>query len=205
MSALPPTVTRIVNFFYEIGGARRRPRNWEQAIGAPMANVAEHTYRVQMLAIYLALQEGADPKEAAFVALWHDGEEIRTGDLTPFQRVYGQMDGEKAFADSVAGTPLETLGNAAFKAYKARESVAAQCVKDADILDTVFELMELKASGNRYPLHPTSIEQIAMKREKYYTQTAKALHDAVTAEGAPSPWDWFLNGDSTFKRGTYGS
>ena len=197
--------TRIVNFFYEIGGARRRPRNWEQAIGAPMANVAEHTYRVQMLAIYLAQAEGADPKEAAFVALWHDGEEIRTGDLTPFQRVYGQMDGEKAFADSVAGTPLEDLGNSAFKAYKTRETKVAQCVKDADILDTVFELMELKASGNHYPVHPTSVEQIRMKREKYYTTTARALHDAVTADGAPSPWDWFLHGDSTFKRGTYGS
>ncbi len=204
MSPLTPTLTRIVNFFYEIGGARRRPRNWEQAIGAPMANVAEHTYRVQMLAIYLALQEGADPKEAAFVALWHDGEEIRTGDLTPFQRVYGQMDGEKAFADSVAGTPLETLGNAAFKAYKLRETKAAQCVKDADILDTVFELTELKASGNQYPTHLGVIEVISMKREKYYTQAAKALHDAVTASGAPSPWDWFLHGDSTFKRGTYG-
>jgi putative hydrolase of HD superfamily len=194
----------MASFFYEIGAARRRKRAWEQTIGVPMANVAEHTLRVQVLALYLAHVEGADPAHAAMLALWHDATEIRGTDATPHQKPYVAVDEEKALAATVAGTPLAPMILAAYGEYKARETLAAKCVKDADILDTVLELMELKQQGYGYPRHPQVQQQIAIKREKYFTATARALHDTVTAEGAPSPWDWFLNGDSTFKQGTYG-
>lgn len=37
--------------------------------------------RVAQLAAILAAEEGADPERAAFLALWHDTQETRTGDL----------------------------------------------------------------------------------------------------------------------------
>ena len=195
---------RVVNFFYEIGASRNRPRAWEQQIGTKMANIAEHTIRVEVLAAHLALLEGGNTARAVFIAAFHDFEEIRTGDQTPFQRPYGAMDGKRAIADMAAATPLEHHILDAFEEYKTRETIEAKCVKDADILDTVFELMELKAQGHRYPTLPEVEAQIAIKRTKYFTDSARALHDAVVAKGAPTPWDWFLSGASTFKDGSYG-
>jgi putative hydrolases of HD superfamily len=197
-------LTRMINFFHEIGSARNRPRGWEQLIGTKMANVAEHTIRTQALAVYLAIAEGGSPERTAFIALWHDGEEVRTGDQTPFQKPYLTTNGAQAIEDMVADTPLKPSVLGAYKEYKARESIEAKCVKDADILDTVFELMELKRQGNHYPLQPQVQKQITIKRERYFTESARALHDAVTAPNAPSMWDWVLNGPSTFKDGSYG-
>ncbi|MCA3244071.1 MAG: HD domain-containing protein [Alphaproteobacteria bacterium] len=196
---------RILSFFYEIGTARRRPRAWEQAIGAPMANVAEHTMRTQVLAAYLAVQEGGDPKQAIWIALWHDAGEIRGADATPHQKPYVEVHEAKALAATIKGVDgLGPLIETAYTTYKARQSIEAQCVKDADILDTVIELMEAKANGHGYPQHPLVAEQIRIKRERYFTATARTLHDALMAEDAPSPWDWFLLSESSFQDGTYG-
>jgi putative hydrolase of HD superfamily len=37
--------------------------------------------RTAQLAALIAAEEGADPARAAFLALWHDTQETRTGDL----------------------------------------------------------------------------------------------------------------------------
>ena len=37
--------------------------------------------RVAQLAAIVAAEEGADPVRASFLALWHDTQETRTGDL----------------------------------------------------------------------------------------------------------------------------
>lgn len=196
------TLKRIVDFFYEIGNARKQQRRWESKIGIPMANVAEHTYRTAFLAMHLAAAEGADPQRAAFIALVHDTEEIRTGDLDPFQKMYVEANGMKAITDLFNGSPIAETCLSAFTDYKKRQSLEARCVKDADILDTVIELHEIAARGTHYlALIP---EQIAYKRKTYFTESARALHDAIAAAGPDAIWDWFIKGESTFSRGEYG-
>ena len=200
MNATP--FKRIVDFFYEIGNARKQQRRWESKIGVPMANVAEHTYRTAFLAMHLAAAEGADPQRAAFIALIHDTEEIRTGDLDPFQKMYVHADGEKAIEDLFADIPLAKPCLEAFADYKKRKTLEAQCVKDADILDTVLELHEIAARGTHYL--SLIAHQIAYKRKTYFTESARALHDAIAEAGPDAIWDWFVKGESTFSRGEYG-
>jgi len=199
---LPAPLKRTVDFFYEIGNARKQQRRWESKIGVPMANVAEHTYRTAFLAMHLAAAEGGNPERAAFIALVHDTEEIRTGDFDPFQKIYVTADGGKAIADLFGATPIAPACLQAFQEYKGRTTLEAQCVKDADILDTVLELHELASRGTNYlGLIP---QQMAVKRERYFTPSARALHDAVVAAGPAAAWDWFLKAESTFSRGEYG-
>jgi putative hydrolase of HD superfamily len=196
--------TALTPFFYEIGNARQQPRSWQAKIGVPMANVAEHTYRVNVLAMYLAVKEGGDPLRACAISQFHDAEEIRTGDHDPFQRTYLQADGNRAMADLFAGNPLEQLALSLFKEYKERTSLEAKCVKDADILDTVFELHELAARGTNY-LAAIGRDKLDYKRSCYFTQAARQLHDAIISAGPHTAWSYFLeHSPSTFKTGSYG-
>ena len=44
-------------------------------------SVAEHSLRVAQLASLIAAIEGAEPGRAALLAVWHDSQETRTGDI----------------------------------------------------------------------------------------------------------------------------
>lgn len=195
-------IDRILMFAYEIGAARFRPRAWENNLQENMANVAEHCYRVTFLAMLLAEMEGADPFKAAVISMVHDTDEIRGMDLTPYQKPYVKIDGEKAVTDTFKGTPLETLGLKLYKEYKEKSSLEAKCVKDADILDAVLELSEITQRGSTY-LHSTQKEIMQARKSAMRTKAGSQIFDAILS-GRVKPWDWFLEGPSTFKDGTYG-
>lgn len=198
----PDALTRIIQFAYEIGAARTKPRAWQFNLMEDMANVAEHTYRTTFIAMLLAMMEKADPFRTAVISMVHDCDEIRATDLTPFQKPYVTIDSEKAVTDTFAGTPLAALASELFKEYKAKETAEAQCVKDADILDAVLEMMEITTRGSQYLQHD-STEKMVQRRGALRTPSGRLLFDEIIS-GKVNPWDWFLHGPSTFKSGTYG-
>lgn len=196
------TLLRITRFAYEIGAARHKPRSWQHQMQENVANVAEHVYRVTFLSMLLARMEGADAYKAAVISLVHDCDEIRAMDLTPYQKPYMQINSEKAVHDTFAGTPLEEFCLPLFKEYKAKETLESKCVKDADIIDAILELMEIADRGSKY-LEKIQDEIMGIRKGSLRTKSGEALFDAITS-GKVSPWDWFLKGPSTFKDGTYG-
>ncbi len=196
------TLQRIVRFAYEIGAARHKPRSWQHNLNENVANVAEHVYRVTFLSMLLAQMEKADPYKAAVISLVHDCDEIRGMDLTPYQKPYMTVDSHKAVNDTFEGTPLADLCLPLFKEYKDKSSREAQCVKDADIIDAVLELMEISNRGNKY-LENIQEDILSIRRNSLRTESGKKVFDMITS-GHVNPWDWFLKGPSTFKDGTYG-
>src|SRR3954453_4922723 len=76
-------------FAYEMGVLKRLRRSgwWHAGIRDP-ESVAEHSLRVSQLAALIAAEEGGDPARAALLALWHDSQETRTGDLPHTARPY---------------------------------------------------------------------------------------------------------------------
>jgi putative hydrolases of HD superfamily len=196
------TIERILQFSYEIGAARHRPRAWQYNLQENMANVAEHCYRVTFLAMLLAEMEKADPFKAAVLAMVHDTDEIRGMDLTPYQKPYVKIDGHKAVHDTFTGTPLETLCLKMYEEYKDKSSLEALCVKDADIIDAVLELTEIAQRGSTY-LAQTEATIMNTRKTSLRTKSGEQLFDAIL-KGNVRPWDWFLEGPSTFKDGTYG-
>ena len=94
-------------FGFELGILKRVRRAgwWHVGVRDP-ESVAEHSLRVAQLAALIAAEEGADPARAAFLALWHDTQETRTGDLPHTATAYvGKPDARRITADQRAGLP----------------------------------------------------------------------------------------------------
>ncbi|MGQ0775607.1 MAG: HD domain-containing protein [Pseudonocardiales bacterium] len=74
---------------FELGVLKRMRRAgwWHVGVRDP-ESVAEHSLRVAQLASLIAAIEGADPGRAAFLAVWHDSQETRTGDIPHTARPY---------------------------------------------------------------------------------------------------------------------
>lgn len=72
----------VANFAFELGMLKRMRRAgwWHVGVRDP-ESVAEHSLRVAQLASLMAAIEGAEPGRAALLAVWHDSQETRTGDI----------------------------------------------------------------------------------------------------------------------------
>ena len=88
---LPPEqLGRLADFCNEVGMLRHTPRNGYAFLGSGRENVAEHSYRVSVLGYALARLAGADPARVAFLCLFHDLHEARTGDFNYVNHRYNQ-------------------------------------------------------------------------------------------------------------------
>ncbi len=201
---LAKSIPNVADFLFEIGAGRFTERSWSKSIGVKTANVSEHTFRVTHIAMWLAVREGANPDRVASLCAIHDAPEIRGAELTPFQKAYVHFDEDKALTDMVKGLEHSDYLLGLVKEYKARTTLEAKCTKDADILDTVLELVELRARGCDYLSAPISQEQLKIKKNRYLTESARKVHTFVVSKPPSVIWNWFQKGESTFKTGQYG-
>jgi putative hydrolase of HD superfamily len=141
----------VATFLFEMGHLKRSKRTgwWLAGIDNP-ESVAEHSHRTALIAALLAMLEGADPGRAALLALFHDTQESRTGDIPSVGKVYlRQAEHEAISADQVGGFPKE-LGRAVLELvaeYEARESFEARIARDADKLECLLQAREYQVQG----------------------------------------------------------
>ncbi|WP_433260462.1 HD domain-containing protein [Actinosynnema sp. CS-041913] len=140
-------------FGYELGILKRVRRTgwWHAGVRDP-ESVAEHTMRVAQLAALIAAEEGADPAHAAFLALWHDTQETRTGDLPHTAGDYlDKPDARRITADQTAKLPERSrdVVRAAVDEYETRQSPEALCASDADKLEMLLQAIEYRDLGVR--------------------------------------------------------
>ncbi|MFJ4790792.1 HD domain-containing protein [Streptomyces sp. NPDC088794] len=141
--------------------------------------------RPQLIASIIAKLEGADPARAAFLAVWHDSQEARTGDVNHLGKKHaGQADPQAVTADQVAGMPgiLASAVGDLIAEYEARQSPEAVRAKDADKLECMLQGIEYKAQG--YALTQRWIDN---SRARLVTKTAHELADQLLAM---DPFDW---------------
>ena len=138
-------------FGYELGILKRiRRAGWWHAGVRDPESVAEHTMRVAQLAAILAAEEGADPARASFLALWHDTQETRTGDLPHTISGYvTKPDPRQITADQTARLPEASrdVVRAAVDEYEDQQSPEALCAKDADKLEMLLQAVEYRDVG----------------------------------------------------------
>lgn len=179
-------MAQVARFLYEAGTLKASKRTgwWMAGVRDP-ESVAEHSWRTSLIASVIAQLEGADPARAAFLAVWHDSQETRTGDVNHLGKKYaGEADPEAVTADQVAGMP-ESLASAVrglVAEYEARESPEAVCARDADKLECLLQGIEYKAQG--YELAQRWIDN---SRGRLVTKTANELADQLLSMG---PLDW---------------
>src|SRR5262249_22068796 len=143
----------IAAFTYEMGILKRLARtSWAYAGVADAETVAEHSLRTSQLAALIAAQEGGDPARAAFLALWHDTQETRTGDLPHTARPYvGRPDRMAITADQTRRLP-DTAAKMVLDAvheYEAGATLDARCAQDADKLECLVQAIEYRLAGNQ--------------------------------------------------------
>lgn len=141
----------IAAFGYELGVLKRIRRAgwWHAGIRDP-ESVAEHTMRTGQLAALLAAEEGASPERAAYLALWHDTQETRTGDLPHTAKNYiSKPAPQEITEDQTAGLPEVARGSVrdAVAEYETGATVEARCARDADKLEMLLQAVEYRETG----------------------------------------------------------
>ncbi|PXY26827.1 HAD family hydrolase [Prauserella sp. PE36] len=141
----------IATFGYELGVLKRiRRAGWWHAGVRDPESVAEHTMRVSQLAALLAAEEGADPARAAYLALWHDTQETRTGDLPHTARPYLDKPDPRRITEDQT-TPLPGTARASVRdavaEYEQAATPEARCARDADRLEMLLQALEYRAAG----------------------------------------------------------
>jgi putative hydrolase of HD superfamily len=145
----------LAKFFYEVGQLKlvKRTGWWMAGVRDP-ESVAEHSYRVAVIAYVLATLEGADPGPVVLAALFHDLAEARTTDL---HRVAGRYLGAAkgpgeaaALAEALARLPDAVAGPVAAGLNRVtRDPTVTRLLKDADSLEMLFQALEYRATGHR--------------------------------------------------------
>lgn len=176
----------LARFAFELGVLKRvRRAGWWHAGVRDPESVAEHSLRVAQLAALIAAEEGADPARAAFLALWHDSQETRTGDIPHTARPYmTKPDNRRITKDQVEGLSRASADVvvSAVAEYESETTIEARCARDADKLECLIQAVEYRSSGNR-DVGPW----ITSSRASITTITAKRIADAAV-EVDPLAW-----------------
>lgn len=128
------------------------PRSHNRLLGNTFDTVASHSFHTAIMAYVLARMEKHSHNQALkalAMGLLHDLAEARTGDKDWITRQYQEVNGEKAIKDQFAnltfGKDLEQLVNE----YEARETSLAKVVKDADLVQQMYQEWVLMWQGNK--------------------------------------------------------
>lgn len=179
-------LSAVAHFLYEAGTLKQARRTgwWMAGVRDP-ESVAEHSWRTSLIASIIAKLEGADPARAAFLAVWHDTQETRTGDTNHLGKKYQQgADPQAVTADQTALMPelLAATVRDLVAEYEAKESPEAVCARDADKLECLLQGIEYKAQG-----YENAQRWIDNSRGRLTTETGIRLADELLSQGS---LDW---------------
>jgi putative hydrolase of HD superfamily len=184
---------RVLTWAVEAGVLKRAKRTgwWCSGVKDP-ESVAEHTYRMSLLASYIAAEEGADPLRAGMLGLVHDLPEARVGDVHAAGKRY--MTGldeadRKARRDQNAVLPegrfrklLESLDGE----WADVSTPEARAAKDADYLECALQAVEY------FWNQPVMCrEWVDSNLKKLKTPTAKRLGARLRQLFLKGEWDAF--------------
>ncbi|MFD9947155.1 HD family hydrolase [Nonomuraea sp. NPDC059023] len=172
----------ITSLLYELGLLKRYKRTgWLVAGVRDPESIAEHSFRMAIIAAVLAAIEGGSPERAAFLGLLHDTQETRITDI-PYigKRYLTAASNEEVTADQVRALP-ERVAQAlsgGVREYEANDSIEAACAHDADKLECLLQALEYRDQGhqNVQPWIDSSLAALA-------TPTAKQLADQALRTG----------------------
>jgi putative hydrolases of HD superfamily len=179
----------IVSFGYEAGQLKKLPRaGWLLTGITSPESVADHSFRVAVLAYVIAVQEGANPERAATLGLFHDFPETRTGDVPSVGRPYVRTaDPAKVIADQTAALPASLAEHitalvAEHESAKTPDATPeSRCSRDADKLELLLQAREYQAQGNQLvqPYIDSMIPAISTRTGMALAKTAQELSPSI--------------------------
>ena len=186
------TYNQIADFIYETGIHAKTPRSGLWFLGSGNQSVAEHLFHTAMIAYALAyLEPKADKNKVVLMALVHDIGEGRVSDHNYVHQRYGRLAEEKAVEDIAKEVPFGGEIKKLFKEERARTTLEAKIVKDADQLEWIATLRIEEAKGNT---KAHGWIKVSFKRLK--TSAGKKIGKILTNK-PPDAW-WFNVKDKWF-------
>lgn len=168
----------ILKLIMEMGILARTPRTGPYHFGITNHETSgAHTFRVSILAYFIAKEESADADKVLKMSLFHDIPESRVLNQTLIQKDYVKEDQTKAFNDQLRGLKGSDELKQLFQEFKKRESLEAKIVIDANTLEALIEAKEYIQQGVK-PME----RMFQDKRSKLHTKTAQKLFDALEKE-----------------------
>lgn len=140
----------LLRFFRLAGRLKETARaGWGLRGIAKPESVADHSFRLALLAFVLAPRAGLDRERCVAMALAHDLAECVVGDITPYDGVSAE---EKRRREEEAMRRLDALAAGAgllglWAEYDAAATPEARFVKELDKLETALQADEYAASG----------------------------------------------------------
>jgi putative hydrolase of HD superfamily len=182
---------RIVDFLFEAGALKRTPRSgWAFLPGAASESVADHTFRMVLVALVLARLDGTvNADRVVRMALVHDLPEARTSDLNYVHQKYVTADEAAAARDQTSGLPFGDEFLELLEELERRTTPEALVVRDADQLEMLLTLREAEAGGAS-----GARDWMPAVMERLHTPMARDLGRRII-EGDPSRW-WFAEPDA---------
>lgn len=144
----------LIDFIAEAGRLKRIPRTGWVECGVPdPESVADHSFRVALIAMVLADGRGLDTLKTVRMALLHDLAEAETGDLTPIQKgldsVAARRAEDEAMARLIDRLPEANRDtyNSAWREFTEGSTPEARLVRDVDKLEMVIQASEYEDAG----------------------------------------------------------
>lgn len=185
----------IVNFLFEIGILKKTPRSGYQFLGTGNESVAEHSFRVAVIAYLLAKNEPkADMQKVVLMSLFHDFHEARTGDHNYVNKRYVTVNENKAVNDLARKLSFGQEIVSLIDEFNSRETLEAQLSQDADQLDFILELKRQQDLGNI-----SAAEWLKYSAKRLITDFAKTLADEIVTTDS-SDW-WFKKKEELWVNG----
>jgi len=185
---------KLASYLYEAGSLRKIARSHRQNLLTDdlSDNIASHTFRVTLIAYFLAKLEKVDSGKVMLMGLIHDSEESRCGDQNwihkSFVKVYEEEIREGQFKELPGSKELMVLG----QDYQKRQSVEAKIAKDADLLDQILLIKEYEAMGNKEAKKWLKDNQQA---KRICSESGKNLAKEIMRQKPSDWWNDLWNGE----------
>lgn len=172
----------------EVGMLSKTPRSGFAFLGTGKQSVAEHSYRMTLVAFTLAkaFDKPVNLERLLLICLFHDLPEARTGDHNYVNKKYVQDNEEKILKEITKESPLGSEIVDHIEEYNKKETLEAKLAKDADQLELLLCLKEEHDVGN-----PRAMEWFENGVKRLITEEAKKL--ASTIRETPSDEWWLKN------------
>jgi len=183
-------IKKLTAFLFEIGNLRKVIRAHQQTLLSfdLSDTIASHSFRVTLIAYFLAKELKANTDKVIKMCLLHDIEEARSSDHNWVHKRY-----VKVFEDEIRRDQLKDLPHSEeliklSKEYDERKTLEAKISKDADLLDETFLLKEYAWQGNKEAKDWLKGSKTKSHHEKMmFTKLAKAIAKEVKRQ-PPSFW-----------------
>lgn len=182
---------RILFFIQQAGMLMQMPRTHQKNLGNTYDTVASHSHHTSIIAYCIARMEKLTHEEGLKVmamANLHDLQEARTGDFDFAGKNYSKTDEDKAIKDTYVniefGKDLENI----IDEYEQRKTLLSKCVKDADLIEQMYQEWVLMWQGNKLAQKWFEGKQ-EMTVPKLYTKSAKDLVKSMISSN-PHEWWW---------------